>query len=61
MQNPLNLESSEVIQTYVYKTGLLSSQYSYSTAVGLFNSLINFVLLISFNQLAKSMKQTSLW
>ncbi|MCQ6560729.1 ABC transporter permease [Paenibacillus mendelii] len=61
MQNPLNLGSSEVIQTYVYQTGLLSAQYSYSAAVGLFNSVINFALLVGFNQLAKSMKQASLW
>ena len=61
MQNMLNLDSSEVIQTYVYKSGLLNAQYSYSTAVGLFNAVINFVLLISFNTLAKRLKQTSLW
>ncbi|PYI50782.1 ABC transporter permease [Paenibacillus flagellatus] len=61
MQNPLNLASSEVIQTYVYKTGLLGAQYSYSAAVGLFNSLVNFVLLLAFNRLAKSLKQASLW
>lgn len=61
MQNPLNIGSAEVIQTYVYQTGLLSAQYSYSAAVGLFNSVINFVLLVGFNQLAKSMKQASLW
>ncbi|UVI28288.1 ABC transporter permease [Paenibacillus spongiae] len=61
MQNPLNIGSSEVIQTYVYQTGLLSAQYSYSAAVGLFNSVINFILLVGFNQLAKSLKQASLW
>lgn len=61
MQNSLNIGSSEVIQTYVYQTGLLSAQYSYSAAVGLFNSVVNFILLIGFNQLAKSMKQASLW
>lgn len=61
MQNSLNLSSSEIIQTYVYKTGLLSAQYSYSTAVGLFNSIINFILLISVNLLSKKMKQASLW
>lgn len=61
MQNSLNIGSSEVIQTYVYQTGLLSAQYSYSAAVGLFNSIVNFILLIGFNQLAKSMKQASLW
>lgn len=61
MQNPLNLDSSEVIQTYVYKMGLIKAQYSYSTAIGLFNSLINFILLILVNTFAKRMKQNSLW
>jgi putative aldouronate transport system permease protein len=61
MQNPLNLSSSEVIQTYVYKTGLLQAQYSFSAAVGLFNSVINFIILISFNRLAKRVSGTGLW
>lgn len=61
MQNSLNLSSSEVIQTYVYKSGLLGAQYSYATAVGFFNAIINFTLLISINQLAKKLKQQSLW
>ncbi|WP_309120060.1 ABC transporter permease subunit [Paenibacillus sp.] len=61
MQNALNLDASEVIQTYVYKSGLLNAQYSYSAAVGLFNAVINFILLVSFNELAKRSKQTSLW
>ncbi|WP_136603908.1 ABC transporter permease [Paenibacillus dokdonensis] len=61
MQNALNIDASEVIQTYVYKSGLLSAQYSYSAAVGLFNAGINFILLISVNELAKRLKQNSLW
>jgi putative aldouronate transport system permease protein len=61
MQNPLNMKSSEIIATYVYKRGVLDAQYSFSTAVGLFNSLINFILLVSVNQLAKRTKQSSLW
>ena len=61
LQNPLNMESSDVIQTYVYRSGLLQAQYSYSAAVGLFNSLINFALLISFNQIARKTGETSLW
>lgn len=60
MQNPLNLEASQVIQTYVYKAGILEGQYSYSTAVGLFNSVINFGILIFFNRLARK-TGTSLW
>ncbi|OPH60052.1 sugar ABC transporter permease [Paenibacillus ferrarius] len=61
MQNQLNIDASETIQTYVYKAGLVQAQYSYSSAIGLFNTIINFILLISVNQIAKSLKQTSLW
>lgn len=61
MQNPLNLDSSEVIQTYVYKMGILKGQFSYSTAIGLFNSVVNFILLIAVNSFSKRMKQNSLW
>jgi putative aldouronate transport system permease protein len=61
MQNPLNLEASEVISTYVYKVGLLQVQYSFSAAVGLFNSVINFILLIAVNASVKRLGQSSLW
>lgn len=61
MQNALNAQTSEVIQTHVYKSGLLSAKFSYAAAVGLFNNIINFIILLSMNQLAKRMKQTSLW
>ena len=61
MQNPLNLRTSEVISTYVYKIGLVSGNFSFSTAVGLFNSVINCVLLVSVNKLAKLVGETSLW
>lgn len=50
MQTSLNLTSSEIISTYVYKIGLISGDYSYSTAVGLFNALINIILLIAVNK-----------
>ncbi|MDQ0914815.1 sugar ABC transporter permease [Paenibacillus sp. V4I5] len=61
MQNDLNLESSEVISTYVYKSGIIQAQYSFSAAIGLFNSIINFILFILVNFAAKRMNQTSLW
>jgi putative aldouronate transport system permease protein len=61
MQNPLNLSSSEVISTYVYKVGLLGGDFSFSTAVGFFNSVINCLLLVLFNALAKRIGQASLW
>ncbi|MEK4297801.1 ABC transporter permease subunit [Oceanobacillus sp. FSL W8-0428] len=61
LQNPLNLESSNVIATFVYQAGLLDAQYSFAAAVGLFNSVINAILLITVNQIAKKRSETSLW
>lgn len=61
MQNPLNNSASEVISTYVYKIGLLQVQYSFAAAVGLFNSVVNFILLLTVNGIAKRLNQTSLW
>ncbi|SDN22339.1 ABC transporter permease [Actinomyces ruminicola] len=61
MQNTLNLPISEVIATYTYKIGILSSQFSYSTAIGLFNTLINFTFLVLANRIAKRVSDTSLW
>ncbi|MBB6729367.1 ABC transporter permease [Cohnella zeiphila] len=61
MQNNLNKESSDVIATYVYQMGILGAQYSFSAAVGLFNSVVNFVLLIGVNAFARRMNDTSLW
>lgn len=61
MQNPLNISSSEVISTYVYKIGLLSSQYSYSAAINLFSTVINFLLLITVNNISKKISNNSLW
>lgn len=61
MQTDLNLPTSEVIQTYVYKAGLQQAQFSYSAAIGLFNSLINLVLLLTFNWIARRAGQSSLW
>lgn len=61
MQNALNLPVSEVISTYVYKIGILSNQFSYSAAIGLFNTLINFVFLYSVNMISKKTSDISLW
>jgi putative aldouronate transport system permease protein len=63
MQNPLNLRTSEVIDTYVYKVGLASQamNYSYSSAIGLFKSIINLILLLAVNKIAQKSKQASLW
>lgn len=61
MQNPLNTTISEIIATYVYKVGIISNQYSLSAAVGLFNNVINFILLLLVNQASKKMSDTSLF
>ena len=61
MQTPLNKPTSEIIQTYVYSLGLLRAQYSFSAAVGLFNSVINLILLVAVNQVARRISSTSLW
>lgn len=61
LQNPLNMESSDVISTFVYRSGLLNAQYSFSTAVGLFNSVINAILLVTVNQFVRRISENSLW
>lgn len=61
MQNELNMSSSDVIATFVYRTGILEAQYSYSTAVGLFDAVINATLLVIVNQIARKVSETSLW
>lgn len=61
MQNSSNLVRSEVISTYVYKVGILKAQFSFSTALGLFNSVINFVMLFIVNTLARRLGNISLW
>lgn len=61
MQNPLNTKTSEIISTYVYKMGLLNQQYSYSTAIGLFNAVVNLILLVTVNYISKKLSDTSIW
>lgn len=63
MQNPLNMRTSEIISTYVYKIGLASSipNYSYSTAIGLFNSIVNLILLFLVNSFSRYFTKSSLW
>ena len=62
MQNSLNLARSEVISTYVYKQGLTGkTDFSYSTAINLFNSVINMVLITSVNWISRKVGETSLW
>ncbi len=61
LQNALNLDTSEVISTYVYKTGLVNAQYSFSTAIGLFNSVVNLILLVTVNMISRKISDNSLW
>lgn len=61
MQNTLNITTSEIISTYVYKIGLQKLQYSYSAAIDIFNIVINFILLMSVNAISKRISDTGLW
>ena len=61
MQSGMNLATSEIISTYVYKTGLMNAQYSFATAVGLFNSIVNFILLLGTNLICKRFANISLF
>ncbi|TWD82848.1 carbohydrate ABC transporter membrane protein 1 (CUT1 family) [Kribbella amoyensis] len=61
LQNPLNLSQSEIIATYVYKTGLINADFSMATAIGLFNSVINLFLLLGVNFAAKRITGNGLW
>lgn len=61
LQNPVNYNISEIISTYVYKMGIEKAQFSFSTAVGLFNSAVNCIILLTVNKIAKSVSETSLF
>lgn len=61
MQNDLNVSTMEVVSTYVYRSGILDSQYDFAAAVGLLETVLNFLILISANRLARRMGQASLW
>ncbi|MGM7724812.1 MULTISPECIES: ABC transporter permease [Bacillaceae] len=61
LQTPMNQPAAEIIPTYVYKMGLQQAQYSFAAAVGLFNSVINLILLVAVNKFAKKLSGTGLW
>jgi putative aldouronate transport system permease protein len=61
MQNSLNMESSDIISTFVYRSGILDAQYSFATAVDLFNSVINLIMLVTVNYIARRAGGSSLW
>lgn len=61
LYNPSIYETADVISTFVYRKGLVEFNFSYATAVGIFNSIINFVILFSCNKLSKKFTDSSLW
>lgn len=61
LQNPLNISRSQVISTYVYELGLISGQFSYSSAVGLFNMVVNVLMLLIVNAIAKKVSDVGIW
>jgi ABC-type polysaccharide transport system permease subunit len=61
MQNPVNYRISEVIATYVYKVGIQQAQFSFATAVGLFNAAVNCFILLLVNSIARRVNETSLF
>ena len=64
MQNPLNLRTSELISTFVYKQGLAAggpTDFSYAAAIGLFNSVVNLILILLVNKISRKLSETSLW
>ncbi len=61
LQNDLNLSASETISTYVYSMGIGNQQYGYSIAVGLFESVVNLVMVLTVNHISKKLGETSIW
>ena len=61
MQNDMNLSTSDIISTYVYRVGLQGMQYSYSTAIGLFQSVVSLLMLMLVNWIAGRVGETSLF
>jgi putative aldouronate transport system permease protein len=61
LQNSLNLSVSEIISTYVYKVGIIDNNMSYSAAIGLFNSAVNAILLITVNSVSRKLSDNALW
>ena len=61
LYNPSTYETADIISSYIYRVGLLDQDWSYSTAIGLFNSVINCTLLLITNKLSKKFSDTSLW
>ena len=61
MQNSLNYSVSEVLSTYIYEQGIKSTKYSYSAAIGLFNNLVNLIMLVTVNKISDKLSGSSLF
>lgn len=61
LYSPATYETADVISTYVYRRGILDAQFSFGTAVGLFNSVINLILILTVNKISRSAAEVSLW
>lgn len=61
LQNPLNMEASNVISTYTYQLGIMGQQFSYSAAVGLFNNVVTIILVVLANKISNKVAKTGLW
>lgn len=61
LMNDLNRSSAEIISTYVYQRGLINRDYSAAAAIGLFNSVINLIMILTVNAISRRVSETSLW
>jgi len=61
LYNTMNYETSDVINTFVYRRGILDADFSFATAVGLFQSAIGFILVVTANRIVRKYSETSLW
>jgi putative aldouronate transport system permease protein len=61
MQNPAIYETADVIQTYVYRRGIQAANFSYASAVGFFNSLVSFAIVMAANKVSRSLNQNGIW
>ena len=61
LYNPATYEVADVISTFVYRKGILEANYSYSAAVGLFNSVVNLIMIVTANYISRKTTENSLW
>ena len=61
LYNPATYQTADIISTFVYRQGILGANYSSSAAIGLFNSLVNLVLVVAANKVSRKLSETSLW